>query len=78
VRFSQKSFVVAALAAVQRRPVFWFMNDILSKDHFNPLLVRFLVTLARFPPITSSSTRSQPASLARFGWPPKVSASFIP
>jgi len=49
VCFSQKSFVVAALAKpFMRRPVFWFMNDILSKDHFNPLLVRFLVTLARY------------------------------
>ena len=49
VCFSQKSFVVAALAKpFMRRPVFWFMNDILSEDHFNPLLVRFLVTLARF------------------------------
>jgi glycosyltransferase involved in cell wall biosynthesis len=48
VCFSQKSFVVAALAKpFMRRPVFWFMNDILSQDHFNPVLVRFLVALSR-------------------------------
>ena len=48
VCFSQKSFVVAALAKpFMRRPVFWFMNDILSKDHFNPVLVKFLVLLAK-------------------------------
>jgi glycosyltransferase involved in cell wall biosynthesis len=48
VCFSQKSFVVTALAKpFMRRPVCWFMNDILSTEHFNPLLVRALLTLAR-------------------------------
>jgi glycosyltransferase involved in cell wall biosynthesis len=48
VCFSQKSFVIAALAKpFMRRPVCWFMNDILSREHFNPSLVRMLVALSR-------------------------------
>jgi len=48
VCFSQKSFVVAALARpFMRRPVCWFMNDILSREHFNPWLVRLLMALSR-------------------------------
>ena len=48
VCFSQKSFVIAALAKpFMRRPVCWFMNDILSREHFNPWLVRMLVALSR-------------------------------
>lgn len=48
VCFSQKSFVIAALAKpFMRRPVCWFMNDILSREHFNPFLVRMLVALSR-------------------------------
>ena len=30
------------------RPLFWFMNDILSYDHFNRWLIRFLILLSRF------------------------------
>jgi len=30
-----------------RRPIVWFMNDLLSTDHFNPLLIRLLLSLAR-------------------------------
>jgi glycosyltransferase involved in cell wall biosynthesis len=48
VCFSQKSFVVAALAKpFMRRRICWFMNDILSREHFNPWLVRFLIGLSR-------------------------------
>ncbi|MBC8028080.1 MAG: glycosyltransferase family 4 protein [Steroidobacteraceae bacterium] len=47
VCFSQKSFVLAALAKpFARRPILWFMNDIVSTDHFNPLLVKFLTLLS--------------------------------
>lgn len=46
---SQKSFVLAALAKpFTGRPLFWFMNDILSGEHFNRWLIRFLVVLSRF------------------------------
>jgi glycosyltransferase involved in cell wall biosynthesis len=48
VCFSQKSFVLAALAKpFARRPILWFMNDIVSREHFNPLLVRALTLLSR-------------------------------
>jgi glycosyltransferase involved in cell wall biosynthesis len=48
VCFSQKAFVVAALAKpFMRRPILWFMNDIVSADHFHPLLVRALTLLSR-------------------------------
>ncbi len=49
VCFSQKAFVLASLAKpLMRRPIVWFMNDILSRDHFNPVLIRLLITLSRF------------------------------
>ncbi len=49
VCFSQKSFVLASLAKpFTRRPILWFMNDILSTDHFNPKMIRMLVLLSRF------------------------------
>lgn len=49
VCFSQKAFVLASLAKpLVRKPIVWFMNDILSRDHFNPVLIRLLITLSRF------------------------------
>jgi glycosyltransferase involved in cell wall biosynthesis len=48
VCFSQKAFVIAALAkSFSRRPIVWFMNDILTTDHFSPLMIRMVVSLAR-------------------------------
>jgi glycosyltransferase involved in cell wall biosynthesis len=49
VCFSQKAFVLASLAKpFMRRPIVWFMNDILSRDHFSPLLIRLLIALSRY------------------------------
>lgn len=49
VCFSQKSFVIASLAKpLMRRPILWFMNDILSPSHFSRGLIRFLITLSRY------------------------------
>jgi glycosyltransferase involved in cell wall biosynthesis len=46
---SQKSFVLAVLAKpFMGRPILWFMNDILSTDHFNRWLIRFLIFVSRF------------------------------
>jgi glycosyltransferase involved in cell wall biosynthesis len=48
VCFSQKAFVLSSLAKpFARRPIVWFMNDILSSDHFSPLLIRMLIALSR-------------------------------
>jgi len=48
VCFSQKAFVLASLAKpFMRRPILWFMNDILSPDHFHPALIRMLIGLSR-------------------------------
>jgi len=48
VCFSQKAFVLASLAKpFMRRPLFWFMNDILSADHFHPAMIRMLIGLSR-------------------------------
>ncbi|HTU64391.1 MAG TPA: glycosyltransferase family 4 protein [Steroidobacteraceae bacterium] len=48
VCFSQKAFVLASLAKpFARRPIVWFMNDILSAEHFDPLLIRGLIALSR-------------------------------
>lgn len=49
VCFSQKSFVIASLAKpLMRRPILWFMNDILSPAHFSRALIRLLITLSCF------------------------------
>ncbi len=46
---SQKSFVLASLAkSFMRRPLVWFMNDILTPEHFSPSLIRLLTHLSRF------------------------------
>ena len=49
VCFSQKAFVLASLAKpFTRRRILWFMNDILSSDHFHPAMIRMLIGLSRF------------------------------
>jgi glycosyltransferase involved in cell wall biosynthesis len=49
VCFSQKAFVLASLAKpFMRRPILWFMNDILSTDHFHPAMIRMLLALSRY------------------------------
>jgi glycosyltransferase involved in cell wall biosynthesis len=49
VCFSQKAFVIASLAKpFTRRRILWFMNDILSSDHFHPAMIRMLIGLSRF------------------------------
>jgi glycosyltransferase involved in cell wall biosynthesis len=47
VCFSLKAFVLASLAKpFARRPIVWFMNDILSPEHFSRMAMRLLVTLS--------------------------------
>jgi glycosyltransferase involved in cell wall biosynthesis len=49
VCMSQKSFVLASLGKVFiRRPILWFMNDILSTDHFSAMAIRVIVWLSRY------------------------------
>ncbi len=49
VCMSQKSFVLASLAKIfMRRPILWFMNDILSRDHFSATAIRVIVWLSRY------------------------------
>ncbi|TAE80804.1 MAG: glycosyltransferase family 1 protein [Alphaproteobacteria bacterium] len=44
VCISQKSFVCAVLAKpFTRKPIIWFMNDLLTSDHFNPWMIRLMV-----------------------------------
>ena len=79
---SQKAFVLAALAKpFMGRPIFWFMNDILSTDHFNRGLIRFLIFISRFAaepssakvtlspvsaaPMSESRPRARPAAARR-------------
>ena len=46
---SQKAAVVAMLAgAMARKPVIWYLHDILSRDHFSGLHRRAVVTLANW------------------------------
>ena len=47
---SQKSFIMAAITKIfTRKPIIWFMNDLISEDHFSKALI-FLMTkvFARF------------------------------
>jgi len=46
---SQKSFILASLAKpFMRKPIIWFMNDMLSSNYFNPILIFILKHLSRF------------------------------
>jgi glycosyltransferase involved in cell wall biosynthesis len=46
VCISQKSFIFSAIAKPWiRRPIVWFMNDLLSKQHFNPIMIRMIVRI---------------------------------
>jgi glycosyltransferase involved in cell wall biosynthesis len=48
VCFSQKAFVLASLAKpFMRRPIVWFMNDLMTTEHFNPMVIRLLMALSR-------------------------------
>lgn len=48
VCMSQKSFLLTALAKpLIRRPVVWFMNDILSKEHFSRATLMVATTVSR-------------------------------
>jgi glycosyltransferase involved in cell wall biosynthesis len=49
VCMSQKAFVLLSLLKpFHRKPVIWFMNDLLSPDHFSPSLISVLTKLAKF------------------------------
>jgi glycosyltransferase involved in cell wall biosynthesis len=49
VCMSQKSFVLAALAKIfMRRPILWFMNDLLSPEHFSAGAIKLVVCLAKY------------------------------
>lgn len=48
VCMSQKAFVLLSLIKpLHRKPVIWFMNDLLSPDHFSPSLISMLTRLAK-------------------------------
>ncbi len=66
VCMSQKSFVFSALAKpITRKPIVWFMNDLITKEHFSGSLIKFLTTLSRFTAnhIVLNSQASQKAWL---------------
>ena len=49
VCMSQKSFVLSSFAKpLTRKPIIWFMNDLLSPDDFNKHLIKFLTLLSKF------------------------------
>ena len=49
VCMSQKAFVLLSLLKpFHRKPIIWFMNDLLSPDHFSPSLISILIRLAKF------------------------------
>lgn len=49
VCMSQKAFVLMSLLKpFHRKPIIWFMNDLLSAEHFSPSLISILTFLARF------------------------------
>lgn len=48
VCMSQKSFVLSSFAKpLTGKPIVWFMNDLLSEDHFNRFLIKFLILLSK-------------------------------
>jgi len=49
VCMSQKSFVLSSFSKpLTKRPIIWFMNDLLSPDDFNKHLIKFLTLLSKF------------------------------
>ncbi len=47
VPVSQKAFLIASIAKpFHRKPIIWFMNDILSPNYFNKILIFLLVALS--------------------------------
>ncbi len=51
VCMSQKSFILASLAKpFARKPIIWFMNDIISTEHFSRTLILLLTRAFRFTP----------------------------
>lgn len=70
VCMSQKSFVFSALAKIfTRKPIIWFMNDLVTKEHFNPILIKILVFLAKLSAndVVVNSMASRDAWLAAGG-----------
>jgi glycosyltransferase involved in cell wall biosynthesis len=48
VCISQKAFMLVSIAKpFTRRPVVWFLNDIVSESHFSRLFMRLIVSLSR-------------------------------
>jgi glycosyltransferase involved in cell wall biosynthesis len=75
---SQKSFFLAALAKpFMRKPIVWFMNDLLSKTHFSkPLIFLMTKVFSRFANhIVLNSQASRNAWIEHGG--PKKNASII-
>lgn len=49
IPMSQKAFVLTALLKpFVRKPIVWYMNDLVSKAHFNPRTIALLTRLARY------------------------------
>ncbi|MEJ0003508.1 MAG: glycosyltransferase [Pararobbsia sp.] len=61
---TQKAFVLGALARVfVRKPVVWFLHDILSRDHFGRFQLRVVRTLAPFADVTLVNSEAVAESL---------------
>ena len=49
VAMSQKAFMLSAMARpLFRKPLIWFMNDLVSTDYFSAFTIRLMTTTARF------------------------------
>lgn len=49
VPMSQKSFMIASLAKpFVRKPIIWYMNDLINGQHFSRVLMRILILISRF------------------------------
>lgn len=49
VCMSQKSFLLMSLCKpFIRKPIVWFMNDIVSTDHFSKTTIKIIVTISKF------------------------------
>lgn len=48
VPMSQKAFILMGLTRpFVRRPIIWYMNDLVSRKHFSPFMIKVMTTLAR-------------------------------
>ncbi len=79
VPVSQKAFIAASLAKpFSRKPIIWYMNDLLSPEHFSPAMIWVITRLSRYSAnhVVLNSKASLEAWLAHGGRRERISVAY--